>query len=516
MELRYTNSPCSEGNPGVRKDGVQYGSSQPAFSPGSSVQLSESIETNVAKTTSDSTVHASVKTEIQVSAMEIQKHTSHMPQNIPNSTAYGPTSAINSLEPFLALNPYNRPGSNSSTVTTSLNTQNSPNSHNNLNSPNSPYCWFIPVPSGISDAPYAYRCIPAITGVFSKDCAGIEVANQQVSAASSLKLEQNQVPISSQTFSTGESIEDVDFNERSIATTLAGLRNDTSRSASRSGSQSGSRSASQAPSQSASRSASPLNPVISNAPGNSNSTANLLTAGEEHELKLLMGKLIQKNNRNRAAYRVSQPSLTTDIEVNSELDTRNRVLRSAVQDSTIGNQQRMNSSIPNALSHDYPDSRADINGCKCMNSGQHAKSQSCTCNETDRKHEQTQNQYQAPVPVKAQVQVQVQVHEKSNDAEDRPFICELDGIWGGTCLQTFKRPYDLQRHKETVHGMGARNHTCRRCSPPRNFSRQDSLDRHQRKLHGVYGVQEIETAGISKSVERKPKAMQSVQSGSSA
>lgn len=70
-------------------------------------------------------------------------------------------------------------------------------------------------------------------------------------------------------------------------------------------------------------------------------------------------------------------------------------------------------------------------------------------------------------------------HEKP-----RPHICKMKDNWGHLCKRTFTRPYDLQRHQETVHGSATKSYSCEECGcKSKNFSRQDSLARHIRRMH---------------------------------
>lgn len=91
-------------------------------------------------------------------------------------------------------------------------------------------------------------------------------------------------------------------------------------------------------------------------------------------------------------------------------------------------------------------------------------------------------------------------------SSDRPHECKLLDSWGAVCRRSFKRPYDLQRHQESVHSAGSKSYVCKRCGgPERTFSRQDSLARHMRRMHGAQVFREEVVTSVQSSDECKPK-----------
>lgn len=78
----------------------------------------------------------------------------------------------------------------------------------------------------------------------------------------------------------------------------------------------------------------------------------------------------------------------------------------------------------------------------------------------------------------------VDVPENSPHEKPRPHLCKMKDNWGHLCKRTFTRPYDLQRHQETVHGSATKSFCCDECGcKSKSFSRQDSLARHIRRMH---------------------------------
>lgn len=91
-------------------------------------------------------------------------------------------------------------------------------------------------------------------------------------------------------------------------------------------------------------------------------------------------------------------------------------------------------------------------------------------------------------------------------SSDRPHECKLLDPWGAVCRRSFKRPYDLQRHQESVHSAGSKSYVCKRCGgPERTFSRQDSLARHMRRMHGAQVFREEVVTNLQPADECKQK-----------
>lgn len=91
-------------------------------------------------------------------------------------------------------------------------------------------------------------------------------------------------------------------------------------------------------------------------------------------------------------------------------------------------------------------------------------------------------------------------------SSDRPHECKLLDPWGAVCSRSFKRPYDLQRHQESVHSAGSKSYVCKRCGgPERTFSRQDSLARHMRRMHGAQVFREEVVTSLQPADECKQK-----------
>ena len=65
-----------------------------------------------------------------------------------------------------------------------------------------------------------------------------------------------------------------------------------------------------------------------------------------------------------------------------------------------------------------------------------------------------------------------------------PYRCErINPATGKPCNFIFSRPYDLNRHEDTIHNAKKQKVRCQYCEEEKTFSRNDALTRHMRVVH---------------------------------
>jgi hypothetical protein len=79
---------------------------------------------------------------------------------------------------------------------------------------------------------------------------------------------------------------------------------------------------------------------------------------------------------------------------------------------------------------------------------------------------------------------QVTGHGHCSSSQAGPHKCgRINPRTGKPCNSTFRQPYDLTRHEETIHNNHKQKMQCPLCAGEKTFSRNDALTRHMHVVH---------------------------------